>query len=268
MNAPRLETRPRIATDASIAFVLMNEHGEVVRSRKPHKTFYAASTIKVHILIAVLTAVDRGEIKLADAFEATRTFKGCDGESFELAGDHIDAEFPSVGSSMTLAEVLRAMIARSSNEATNMSLSALGNYREAIDSVCQRVSITNTKVERLIGDAKAVQYGRTNETSAFDLAQTMRALVSGKLLSEESTRFALDSLRTQEKRLILSTLRDGVDAGSKSGEIDNIQHDVAFVGAPPWVLAIMTEGMAADDSSETIAALSHALLPSHFVTST
>ncbi|MGV0372051.1 serine hydrolase [Corynebacterium pilbarense] len=259
------ETRPVVDAEPTIAYALLDEQGRLSNSRLAHRTFYAASTIKLHVMIAVLHAIDRGELDLQDPLSSTRTFKGSDGKPFDLRGDHVDPQFPGAGSQISLEEVLTAMIVRSSNEATNMCLSLLGDYKAAVEKVCDKVEVNRTKVERLIGDAMAVRKGRANETSAFDLAKTMHKLVSGKLLSVESTQFAVETLRAQEKRLILSVLKDGVDAGSKSGEIEKIQHDVAFVGTPPCSLAIMSEGMTADNASETIRALSHALLSAQYV---
>lgn len=262
---PDSETRPVVDAEPTIAYALLDEQGRLSNSRLAHRTFYAASTIKLHVMIAVLRAIDRGELGLQDPLSSTRTFKGSEGKSFDLRDDHLDPQFPGAGSQISLGGVLTAMIVRSSNEATNMCLSLLGDYKAAVEKVCEKAEVNRTKVERLIGDAEAIRKGCTNETSAFDLAKTMRELISGKLLSAESTQFAVETLRAQEKRLILSVLKDSVDAGSKSGEIENIQHDVAFVGMPPCTLAIMTEGMTADDASETIRVLSHALLPSQYV---
>lgn len=288
-----------------IAWALVDADGTVLAEHESARPFYAASTIKLHVLLAALRAVDAGNVELDATVPATRTFGGVDGSAFTLAGDHLDPTHPADGTPIPVRELLVRMIDRSSNEATNAVIDLVG--LDAVEAVIEALGLRATRVERRIGDASALARGLTNETCAADLAETMRrivrreagvpagpcskaGLVAGELettaetetlvepgtprgsgtrggpkpharepgpglLSPASTGLALDVLRAQQMRVILDVLPEGLDAGSKSGEVDGFRHDVAFVGDPRSAdlrcLAVMTSGIAlaaADDA--------------------
>lgn len=300
-----------------IAWALVDADGTVLAEHESARPFYAASTIKLHVLLAALHAADTGDLELDSTIPATRTFRGVDGAVFTLGGDHLDPTHPADGTPIPVRELLVRMIDRSSNEATNAVIDLVG--LDAVEAVIEELGLRATRVERRIGDAAAIARGLTNETCAADLAETMRrivrreagvpagpcskaGLVAGELettaeaetlagpgttaetetfvepgtprgsaapwgpkaparepgpglLSPASIGLALDALRAQQMRVILDALPEGLDAGSKSGEVDGFRHDVAFIGDPRSAdlrcLAVMTSGIAlaaADDA--------------------
>lgn len=255
-----------VAGPPSISFALLDHDGKLRASRDPERCYYAASTIKLHIMLAVLQMVEAGELRLDDELTATRTFLGCDGRPFTLTGDHLHPEFPEEGAPLTVEQAVHLMISRSSNEATNMCLALLPDFPNAIANVCRQLELVGTKVERQIGDAVAVTRGLTNETCAIDLASTMHAIRYDTFLSEETQAVALAALRDQQIPVIARVVPDVVDHGSKSGEIPGIRHDVAFIGDAGMSLAVMTSGMGEAEANETIEALATALLSNQLLT--
>jgi beta-lactamase class A len=124
--------------------------GLVLAEHDPHRAFYAASTIKLHVLLAALgweagagrdsgtgwqeagngpTPV-RPALDRAATVPATRTFSGADGHRFTLHGDHLDPTHPADGTPITVGELLMRMIDRSSNEATDTIITLLGSVQE------------------------------------------------------------------------------------------------------------------------------------------
>lgn len=265
----------------SISHCLLDADGRTISELGSEKPFYAASTIKLHVLLAALQGVERGTLDLDQEVSATRTFTGSDGAPFTLGGDHLDPTHPADGDSVTVRELLARMIDRSSNEATDHLVELVG--LEAVAATIASLGLRETRVERLIGDASALAAGATNETSAADLTRTMRALVradpapgqaqrtgpAGQAepasLRGDALRFARGVLRAQRIPVIAAALADGVDWGSKSGWVDGYRHDVAFVGDPDSaelrVLAVMTAGLAPEAADERIAAHVRELLP-------
>lgn len=309
-----------------IAWALVDADGTVLAEHESARPFYAASTIKLHVLLAALRAVDAGDIELDATVPATRTFGGVDGSAFTLAGDHLDPTHPADGTPVSVRELLVRMIDRSSNEATNTVIDLVG--LDAVEAVIEELGLRATRAERRIGDAAAIARGFTNETCAADLAETMRRIVRGEvsvpagpcsraghvagelettaeaetlvgpgttaetetsvepgtprgsgapwgpkaparkpgpgLLSPASTGLALDALRAQQMRVILDVLPEGLDAGSKSGEVDGFRHDVAFIGDPRSAdlrcLAVMTSGIALAAADDTIRRTARELL--------
>ncbi|MGP9538290.1 serine hydrolase [Brachybacterium sp. AOP43-C2-M15] len=241
-----------------VAHCLVDAQGRVLSARDEDRPLYAASTIKLHVLHAALGAVADGALDLDHAVPATRAFTGADGAPFTLTGDHLDPSHPADGTPVPMGDLLRRMIDRSSNEATDHVLELLG--LDAVAEAIRALGLRSTRVERLIGDGAALAAGATNETSAADLAATLRALVV-----DHPHPLALDALRAQRIPVIGTVLRDGVEWGSKSGWVDGYRHDVAYVGAPGseelQVLAVMTAGLGEDEADARIQGLARELLP-------
>lgn len=249
-----------------VAWALVDADGALLAEHEATQPFYAASTIKLHVLLAALRAADAGTLDPDATVPATRTFVGVDGAAFTLADDHLDPTHPLGGTSIAVRELLVRMIDRSSNEATNTVIDLVG--LEAVAAVIEDLGLRSTRVERRIGDAAALARGLTNETCAADLAETMRRIVRGDRLSPASTELALGALRAQRMRVILDALPAGLDAGSKSGEVDGFRHDVAFIGDPcspdQRCLAVMTAAQSRDTAEHAIReiALSQICYPS------
>lgn len=250
-------------TEVRIAHCLLDADGTVLSSAREEEAFYAASTIKLHVLLAVLREAGAGRVDLDAEVPATRTFTGADGEPFTLAGDHLDPTHPEPGTPIAVRELARRMIDRSSNEATDQLLELVG--LPALAAVVGELGLGATRVERAIGDGSALARGLTNETSAADLARTMHHLVVGLGLAADSRALALEALRAQRIPVIGTVLREDVRWGSKSGWVDGYRHDVAVLEAPDGqelhVLAVLTSGMEAATADRKVAALARGLLP-------
>lgn len=263
MNRPVIPTAA-LPAERRVALALAGTDGTLLQAEDPHRPFYSASTIKLHVLLAVLHAAAAGTLDLDRAEQATRTFTGVDGAPFTLFGDHLDPTHPAEGQPITVRELAVRMIDRSSNEATDHLIELVG--LPAVATAIARLGLTATRVERLIGDAVAIDQGLTIETSPADLVRTMPALVSADApLRPDLRGLAREALSAQRIPIIATALRPGVPVGSKSGWVDGYRHDVAFIGDPdgPDVryLAVMTSGMEEAEADELIRARVRDLLP-------
>jgi beta-lactamase class A len=252
-------------TEVRLAHCLLDADGTVLSAEHAEEPFYAASTIKLHVLLAVLRAAEAGHLDLEAELPVTCTFTGADGQPFTLAGDHLDPTHPAPGTPLAARELAVRMIDRSSNEATDQLLELVG--LDAVADVVRELGLAATRVERRIGDAAALAQGLTNETSAADLARTMHALITGTSpqSSESSRQLALAALGAQRIPIIATALREGVPWGSKSGWVDGYRHDVAFLGDPAGrglrILAVMTAGLAPQAADAQITDVVRARLP-------
>ena len=245
----------------ALAFVLTDASGQILAARDADRPFYAASTIKLHVMLAALRSATDGRLDLEADVLATRTFTGVDGESFTLGGDHLDPTHPPDGDPIAVGELLTRMIDRSSNEATDHIIELIG--WEAVASGIASLHLASTRVERLIGDAAAVERGLTNETSAADLVRTVRALVAPA--AGTAHLLARRALAAQQIQIIAAALRPQVPVGSKSGWVDGYRHDVAVIGDPDRdearYLAVMTAGMGQAEADAAIESEVRRLLP-------
>ena len=253
--------------EIAVSHCLLDARAEVLDADGAERPYYAASTIKLHVLLAALREAAAGRLDLSRTVPATRTFIGTDGAPFTLGGDHLDPTHPAEGQPVAVRDLLRRMIDRSSNEATDHVVELVG--LDAVAATIRALGLRNTRVERLIGDAAALRDGATNETSAADLALTMRAAVTADGLAPALPASSLDlargALRAQRIPVIGRALRDGVRWGSKSGWVEGYRHDVAFVGDPEGedlrLLAVMTAGLSPERADARILDRVRQLLP-------
>ena len=112
------------------------------------------------------------------------------------------------------------------------------------------------KVLRGVEDQKAFDKGMSNETTARGLSTLLEAIYAGKAASKSSTGEMQAILKRQK-------FNDGIPAGvpkdvavgHKTGTITKIHHDAAIVyAAKPYVLVVMTRGMADEAKSDMLIA--------------
>lgn len=246
-----------------IAYSLRDAAGRPLAERNADAVFYAASTIKLAVLLAVMRAADAGTIDLEDTLECPPQFaSAARAPDFVVAPEDADPDYPADGTQLSVSRMLRMMVSHSSNEATNVLVDRIG--LPAVAEALRRCGASVSKLERLIGDVEAADAGLTNEVSAGDLTTIMRCVVAGELTTPHSTEFMRTLLTSQEQVRIGNAVATGMLWGSKSGDVPGIEHDVAFVGDPngPNVryLAVCTRGYEPGQGRELIASTASALL--------
>ena len=271
-----------------IAYALADADGRMLSVRNERTAFYAASTVKLGVMLAAVLASERGELRLDDTLECRRRFVSAPspapshtpspapspavlpvqgsaeadgaGATFVLDPDDVDPEFPADGGRASVAELVTMMICRSSNEATNVLVDRLGT--PAIAEAFRLCGATRTRMERRIGDEAAVRAGLTNETTAEDLVLVMSGILAGRITTTSNAEWMRDVLTAQQHVRIGAAVPTGTPWGSKSGDVPGIEHDVAFVGegASRRLLAVCTRGYEPEQGREAIRALAQALL--------
>lgn len=233
--------------------------------REEHVSFHAASTMKVLVMMALYRAVDRGELALDQAIPVKNEFRSIvDGSAYALdPAEDGDAElYQAVGSTRPLSELIRRMITRSSNLATNLLIERIGASR--VTDLMRELGAYEIQVLRGVEDDKAYAAGLNNVTSARDLRIALEALVDGKTFSERSSREMLDVLKAQEfNEKIPAQLPRGIEIAHKTGDITGIHHDAAIVfppGEKPYVLVVLTQGFRDEkEANRIIAEISRAV---------
>ena len=253
----------------SISYALWAVDGQELAGFREDVRYYSASTIKLPVLVAVMRAVDAGDLSLEMPLLSRTTFSsGIPGAGeFGFEPDEVDPGMPAPGTETTLRHVLERMIVVSSNEATNIAVELVGF--DAVNAVLADLGAASSKMERLIGDMAALEAGRTHEVTAADLVRILHAVVSGRAAGPAATAVMLQFLQAQEFGMIGPALEAGGHRpvwGSKSGWVTGIAHDVAFlapagtaVTAPlrsGALLAVCTRGYEPAAAKEAIAAVS------------
>jgi beta-lactamase class A len=211
----------------------------------PH---YAASTMKLPLVVAAYRRVVRGELDLDAPVTVTGTFASVlDGSPFEL--DESDDQDPdtwaAVGGTRTLRELAEQAITHSSNIATNLLVDVVG-----LDEVAEVLRLVGcsptTVVARGIEDAVARRAGITNTVTAADLGLVMAAVGRrDPALGGDAVLVPVEALLARQVHVdqVPAGLPPGTPTASKSGWIPGVSHDVALVrpgGEEPFVLAVCT----------------------------
>ena len=211
------------------------------------EAFHAASTMKLPVMMALFQEVDAGHRRLSEPIAVRNQFQSLvDASTFTLdPKDDGDPElYKLVGSTQTLEELIRRMIVRSSNLATNILVERVG--ASSATDLLRSLGAYQMKVLRGVEDEKAFQAGLNNTVSAKDLATLLTALAKGETFSPASNAKMIEILEAQEfNEKIPAFLPKGVPIAHKTGDITGVHHDAAIVfppGEQPYVLVVLTAG--------------------------
>lgn len=223
----------------------------------PDTTYHAASTMKVPVMIELFRQVDAGMITLDDRIPVSNIFHSIvDGSEFTLESNEAadGPVFLAIGKTMSYRDLCEQMITISSNLATNVLMEKLGVER--IRVTVAKLKAPGMNVLRGVEDQKAFDKGMSNQTTARALMTLLTAIANGTAGSKASC---------EEMQVILKRQKfnDGIPAGvptdiavgHKTGTITAIHHDAAIVYAKePYVLVVMTRGMADEKKSDLLIA--------------
>ena len=225
-------------------------------------SFHAASTMKVPVMIELFRRARSGSFRMNQGLLMVNQFASLvDGSPFSLdpGSDSDSTLYRRLGQRVRVDSLLRLMITRSSNLATNTLITLVG--ADAVTRTMRKLGATHIQVLRGVEDGKAFDRGLNNTTTARDLAIILRAIENGAAADAEATRQMRAILLGQEfNDRIPAGLPPGVRVAHKTGDITAVAHDAAIVyppDRPPYVLVVLTRGIKdAVKSSKLIADIS------------
>jgi len=213
-------------------------------------TFHAASTMKVPVMIRLFQMVDAGQLSLDQRITLTNRFRSIvDGTPYalDMADDSDSSLYAMVGQAVTVHELIRLMIVRSSNLATNTLIDLADPSKTT--TAMRRLGAAHIRVLRGVEDIPAYRAGLNNTVTARDLAVLMAAIAEDRAASAASCAEMRRILDAQEfSTEIPAGLPPGVTVAHKTGWVDGVVlHDAAIVypaGGTPYVLVVLTGGVA------------------------
>ena len=225
-------------------------------------SLHAASTMKVPVLLELFRQEQAGRLSLDDPIAVDNRFRSIvDDSRYQLdpADDSDSTLYGRIGEEVTLRELARLMIARSSNLATNILIDVVTPRR--VQRTMARLNAQGMVVRRGVEDIPAYRAGLNNTTTAWAFARVLETLASCELLSAERCAEVVAILESQEFReKIPAGLPAGTRVANKTGWITRIHHDGAIVyppGRAPYVIVVLTRGIDAEaDANALIADLS------------
>jgi beta-lactamase class A len=227
------------------------------------KSFHAASTMKVPVMIELFRQAKAGTLSLDEPLTIRNEFKSIvDGSPYKLSeGDDSDREvYAAVGKTLTLRQLCELMITVSSNFATNLLIDRLG-----VDNVRRTVTALGAdgmQVLRGVEDSKAFEKGLNNATTARGLLVLMEKLAKGQAVDAAADAEMIAILKRQKfNNAIPAGIPAGTPVAHKTGSITRIHHDAGVVYGPrPYVLVLLVRGIQDQKQSAALmAALSNAV---------
>jgi beta-lactamase class A len=230
-------------------------------TRLPDATHYAASTMKVAVLVALHRAAEAGRLDLDAPVEVRNEFDSAlpGAPRFACARhyDNDEAVWERLGGTAPLRWLAERMIIRSSNLATNIVIGQVGlpAVAQAWALAGARHSVTGRGIE----DFAAREAGITNLVTAADLAALLGALARGAdrpgpLASPAGCAAMLDVLFAQEHREDLAAgLPEGTRIAHKNGWVRGVRHGAGVVfptDAPPYAIVVCSTTDLADGGAD------------------
>lgn len=230
--------------------------------------FHAASTMKVPVMIELFRSAQAGRIALGQGILLVNQFASIvDGSRYSLdpAEDGDTTLYRRLGRRVPVDSLLRLMITRSSNLATNTLIALVG--ASEVTKAMRGLGAERIQVLRGVEDGKAYDRGMNNTTTARDLAVILRAIEEGRGISPADRQQMIDILLAQEfNQKIPAGVPRGTRVAHKTGEITSHSHDAAIVYPPdrrPYVLVILTRGVSSATVLDRLIADISALVYAH-----
>ena len=231
-------------------------------------SFHAASTMKVPLMIELFRRANTGSFRMNQGLLLVNQFASIvDGSLYALdsSSDSDTTLYHRIGERVRVDTLLRLMITRSSNFATNTLITLVG--ADAVTKTMRSLGAKRIQVLRGVEDGKAFEKGLNNTATARDLALILRAIEEGNAASPVATREMLGILLAQEfNEKIPAGLPPGTRVAHKTGEITAVSHDAAIVyprGRKSYVLVVLTRGIADGSKASKLIADISAIVYAH-----
>jgi beta-lactamase class A len=251
------------ASGAEVAVAFRTLDGSAELLIDADKSFHAASTMKVPVMIELFRQADAGTLKLDDTIVVRNEFRSIvDGSPYKLSeGDDSDLEvYANVGKPMTLRALNEAMITVSSNFAANILIEKVGP--ENVRGTVKKLGGDGMVVLRGVEDQKAFDKGMNNATTARALLVLLEKLGRGQAVNASADAEMIAILKRQKfNNAIPAGLPPGTVVAHKTGTITRIHHDAGIVFGPkPFVLVVLVRGIQDQKvSAPLIASISRAV---------
>ena len=215
--------------------------------------FYAASVIKVPILIAAFSAFERKELSLDGTIKLKRE---------DLVGGSGVLQHMTPGTYLTVYDLLTLMIIQSDNTATNMVIDLVG--KEKIQETMKELGFEKSKFFNKVMVVPADLEG-VNQITAVEMSSMLKQMVMGKVVSLHACEQMIAILKKQQLQNCLPArlveqdsdiigVTDAWQLAHKTGSIIGVCHDIGifYVGNRSMIVSVLSKGLADNKSPQII----------------
>jgi beta-lactamase class A len=201
---------------------------------RPDEEFFAASIIKVPVMVAVYRKVDEGEISFSQMVEIQD-------EDWASGAGWMQWEQP--GTKQTVGDLLYLMMGQSDNVATNALVRLVGG-RDHVNEVAHSLGAKNTVLYQKLSSERAAVPSLDNRTTPKDMATMMEKIATGEAASDASCKDMIDLMYMNELDWWLDAgLPANVWAANKAGWLYEVFNESGIVqdGDHPYAVAILSK---------------------------
>lgn len=192
---------------------------------------------------------------MSDLVRIDTTFKSIvDSTLYSLSssGDSESELYALVGTEQPYSDLVRRMIVRSSNLATNILIDKVG--AKNVTQTMRDMGANDIQVLRGVEDGKAYRAGLNNRTSAYDLMVIFSAIGKGEAIDSMSSKEMETVLLQQEFNDIIPLyLPKEVRVAHKTGWITALNHDSALIILPDgrrYVLVLLSDELENEEKAK------------------
>ena len=159
-------------------------------------------------------------------------------------------------------ELISNMISLSDNDSCNRLVEMLGNGdaasgMEKVNIFCVAHAFSDTQMNRLMLDFNGLE----NYTSVNDCCRFLTIIYNGEMIGSENILRYMQAQNTRTK--IPAGITDGTLIANKTGELGNVENDVAIVYADggTYIICVMCNGLS--DTTQARSAIANAAADIH-----
>ena len=149
---------------------------------RPDEQFFAASTIKIPIMVAVYRKVDEGELEFSQQIEIKE-------EDWAAGAGWLQWE--KAGTRQTVGDLLILMMTQSDNVAANALVRTVGGA-DHVNEVARSMGAEDTLLYQKVSSERGVVPALDNRSTPRDMATMMQQIAEGKAASEKSCGYMID----------------------------------------------------------------------------
>jgi beta-lactamase class A len=194
--------------------------------------FAQASSIKVSILIEMFKAARAGKLKLDDKITLQP------GDKVGGSG-HLQILLRNGPISLTIRELVTAMIETSDNTATNKCIALVGMDR--VNATLTELGLKNTRLQRRMLDSDAAARDAENISTPLDMVRLVELIYKGKAVDPEASREMISILKLVDGD-IRKTIPAQYEVAAKPGQVPGVRCEtgIVFLKNRPFAISVMS----------------------------
>jgi beta-lactamase class A len=193
--------------------------------------FPQASSIKIPIMMDVYRAARAGAVKLDTAVTLNP------GDAVAGSG-HLRLMLRARPVTLTVRELITAMIETSDNTATNKLIAMVG--MDSVNRLLTSLGFAKTRLQRIMLDSKAAAEDRENVSTPLEMARIAELLYRGKAVDAEASKEMIETLKLVEASFRAS-IPGHVPVAAKPGGVPGVHAEtgIVFLAKRPFALSVM-----------------------------